>query len=297
MTDQEFIDKITEVLKTNLPLENRELEWDLCFNYSSKWAITQAHLDNMANTNLCYGFFGGTQDVNTDESHVGRAEYSFRKLAEALGTHPDFESIEKKLGFKIELPSFIGGRRVVMTDRGILTDRHCHYLWVLKRIRELCPDKNSRIIEIGSGLGLLGYFLDRAGYKDYTSIDLAYPSLCQSYFLYKNLPDRRMLLSGDNTKPFRSAYSSHLKLLHSSDFKNVKDRWDIMVNMDSLPEMTLGEAGKYICSEVPLLLSINRESYNLKVEDIAIPFRNRLYRHPFTLRNDSEYFEELYQKR
>jgi hypothetical protein len=258
--------------------------------------MTEQNLDNMADNNLCFGFFGGSYIGNDEESHRQRALYSIKKLAEALGAKEDFNDIENKLGFKLDMPSFIGGRKVLYTDWGIITDRHVHYLWVLKKIIDLFPDRNTRIIEIGAGLGLLGYFLDRAGYKDYTSIDLAYPSACQSYFLHKNLPDREIILSGEKINPFRYAYKNSLKLLHSTDFKNVKGRWDIMINMDSLPEMKIEEATKYIDSDAPLLLSINRENYNFKVCDIIKPYRQQLYRKPFTLRNDSEYFEELYQR-
>jgi hypothetical protein len=258
--------------------------------------ITQENLENMADNNLCFGFFGGYYIGNTDQDHAWRCKYSLNKLVELLGAKDDLSDIEKKLGFEINLPPFIGGRKVIQTDRGILSDRHIHYLWVLKRIIELCPDRDSAIIEIGAGLGLLGYFLDKAGYKDYTNIDLAYPQLAQTYFLYRNLPEREFILSGEVENPFSADYKNALKLLHSSEFKNIKDRFDIMINMDSLPEMKIDEATKYISSEVPLLLSINRENYNFRVADVAPKYRELIYRRPFVLRNDSEYFEELYKK-
>jgi hypothetical protein len=258
--------------------------------------MTEQNLDNMADNNLCFGFFGGSYIGNDEESHRQRALFSIKKLCEALGAKEDFNDVENKLGFELDMPLFVGGRKVLQTDWGIITDRHVHYLWVMKQIIDLFPDRNTSIIEIGAGLGLLGYFLDRTGYKDYTSIDLAYPNACQTYFLYKNLPGREIILSGEKINPYRYAYKNSLKLLHSTDFKNVKGRWDIMINMDSLPEMVFIEAMKYIESDVPLLLSINRENYNFKVCDIAMTCRKQLYRKPFTLRADSQYFEELYQR-
>jgi hypothetical protein len=275
-----MIDRILKVFNKNLPLESRSDIWDLCYDYSSKVEITEANLENMANTNLCFGFFGGTQEVNTDKSTEDRATKTIIRLLESL------------LGFKIDLPQFIGGRRVLMTPEGIITDRHLHYLWILKRIIELCPDRNNGIIEIGAGLGLLGYFLDKAGYKDYTSIDLAYPGVCQSYFLHKNLPERNIILSGEKKNPFDDKDS--LKLLHSTDFINMpKDRFIIMINIDSLPEMISDEAIKYISSDcASLLLSINQED-NIKVSDLCKPYRSLIYREQFHLRDG--YFEELYR--
>jgi len=291
-----MIDRITKIFQRNLPLENREATWDWCLAHNQQVPITVENLENMADNNLCFGFFGGSYIGNTDEDHDLRCRYSLKKLSESLGAKEDLSDIEEKLGFRINLPTFVGGRKVVMTNKGILSDRHIHYLWVMKKIIELCPDRNSSIIEIGAGLGLLGYFLDKAGYKDYTTIDLAYPSLAQTYFLYKNLPEREMILSGEVQNPFSLNYKNALKLLHSTDFENYKDRWDIMINMDSLPEMKIEEAIKYINSEVPLLLSINRENYNFRVFDLAPKYRTLIYRKPFVLRNDSAYFEELYQK-
>jgi hypothetical protein len=265
-----MIERILKAFNKNLPLEQRSTIWDWCLDHSNKVEINESNLENMANTNLCFGFFGGTQEVNTDQSTEDRATETMLRLLETL------------LGFNIHLPQFTGGRRVLKTTRGIVTDRHLHYLWILKRIIQLCPDKDSAIIEIGAGLGLLGYYLDKAGYKDYTSIDLATPGACQSYFLSKNLPERNIILSGDDIDDRES-----LKLLHSTDFKNMpKDRFDIMINIDSLPEMIPNEIIKYVSSDcAKLLLSIN-------TSDVVSPYRKKLYSIPFRLRDN--YFEELF---
>lgn len=250
----------------------------------------------MADNNLCFGFFGGSYIGNDEKSHLERAIYSVGKLAEALGTNNDLDAIEDGLGFDIQLPEFIGGRRVWQTPKGVISDRHVHYLWVLKQIIDLFPDRKTKIIEIGAGLGLLPYFLDKAGYKDYTSIDLVYAGACQAYFLHKNLPERNIILSGEHINPYRYAYQDSLKLLHSLDFKDINGRFDIMVNMDSFPEMKTEEAIKYFTSDVPVILSINRENYNFRVCDLIKPYRQCVYRKPFILRADSQYFEELYKK-
>ncbi len=292
-----MIERILKAFNKNLPIENRGSTWDWRLSFSSTVPITEENLNNMGDNNLCFGFLSGSYAANDDKSHAERAIYSFKKLAEALGTINDFQSIEEAIGFKIKLPKFIGGRKVLQTDRGILSDRHCHYLWVMKRIIELCPDRNSSIIEIGAGIGLLGYFLDCAGYRDYTSIDLAYASVCQTYFLHKNLPERDIILSGDKENPFDLCYKNSLKLLHSTDFNNIaKYRFAIMINMDGLTEMEIEEANKYISSDcAPLLLSINREDNPFKITDISKPFRNQIYRQSFLLRNDGSYIEEIYQ--
>lgn len=311
MTDN-IIHRIIPILQTNTKCETRSDIWNWCSGYSSKVEINKENLENRANTNLVFGFFGGTSlEIN---------RMAIIKLAQALGVmglnNPEggveggicrvninyvkltdsalLQKIEEAIGFKIQLPSFIGGRKTSATDYGIITDRHCHYLWILKRIIELFPDRKSSIVEIGAGLGILGYYLDKAGYKDYTTIDLAHTNACQTYFLARNLPDRDLILSGEKGNPFDFAYKDSLKVLHSLDFENIKkNRFDIMINIDGLTEMKLEEATKYMQSDcASVILSINHEVNSYRVIDIHKPNRMLKYRYPFWLRDG--YVEELY---
>lgn len=138
--------------------------------------------------------------------------------------------------------------------------------------------------------------MDKAGYKDYTTIDLAHTNACQTYFLTRNLPNRDIILSGEKENPFDLSYRNSLKLLHSSDFKNIiKDRFDIMINIDGLTEMKIEEANKYVQSDcASFLLSINHEVNSYRVIDIHKPYRILKYRYPFWLREG--YVEELYEQ-
>jgi hypothetical protein len=261
-----MIDRILSAYNRNFPTEERGPIWQWCMDNNSV-AMTKDSLDNMANSTLVFGFFGGT-DVNINRGALTR-------LAKALGVrgieNPEgganpiplvnlssdsdsslLKKVESAIGFQICLPPFIGGRAELMTDYGILTERHCHYLWVLKRITELCPSRSSRILEIGAGIGLLGYFLDKAGYKDYTAIDLAQASACQSWFLHKNLPERNIILSGEPHKT-DNGYHDSIKLFHANDFDDL-GRFDIIVNIDGLTEMP--GAHLALCATAGFMLSI-----------------------------------------
>lgn len=304
-----IVERIIKILFVNYKNENRSELWNWCLDHSSKIKIDRESLENMANSQLVWGFFGGTDPALNNIAII--------KLAQAVGVcgiqNPEnglhlypqnnvlgltesqiLKKIERKIGFKINLPVFIGNRNVSVTEYGIITERHCYYLWILKRIIELCPDRNTAIIEIGAGMGLLGYYLDKAGYKDYTVIDLAYTNACQTYFLARNLPDRKLILSGDYENPFDKLHKDSLKLLHATDFKNVeKNRFDLMINIDGLTEMKPDEANKYMQSDcAPLLLSINHEMNAYRINEINEPYRKLSYRYPFWLRDG--YVEELY---
>ena len=305
-----IVTRIKTTLHSNYQIENKSQLWKWCSDHHVQVDVNRDTLEDMANNTLTWGFMGGqSEHLNVN---------AIIDLAKAIGVsgiqnpengdklHPKtnvvnlgiseiLQRIEKKIGFDISCPPFIGNRKTTLTDYGIVTDRHCHYLWILKRIIELCPDRNSRILEVGAGLGLLGYYLDKAGYKDYTTIDLAYPNACQTYFLARNLPERNIIISGEEANPFSSKFKDSLKLLHSTDFIDVpKGRFDLMINIDSLTEMNIEEANKYMQSDcATLLLSINHEVNEFRVNDINGDYRSLKYRYPFWLR--AGYVEELYE--
>lgn len=305
-----IIDRILPIFEKNYPLEVRDVVWNGCMNRAMETEMTETSLENMCNTSLVYGFYGagGMKEI--------------KKLAEALGVsgigNPEndahcgryvappcnvdnltadeiLDKIQAVLPFKIEFPPFFGNyTQGLQTKYGITTDRHIYYLWILKRIIELCPDKNSAIIEIGAGFGILGYYLNQVGYRDYTTIDLALINACQTYFLSKNLPDRNLILSGDVESPFDLLHKDSIKLLHAKDFHDVpKNRFAIMINTDGLTEYGIAEATKYVQSDcAPILLSVNHEVNTFRVCEIDQPLRTRKYRYPFWLRDG--YVEELY---
>lgn len=315
-----MIDKIVDVLNRNLQKEVRSDIWEWCFSHVSKVPITQENLENMSKTELVWGIYGGYSGNQGSELFNSIA---IAKLAQGLGIlglqNPEgganpcpivniekqndsqlLTKIGKAMRIKIDLPPFVGGNEISKTDYGIISDRHCAYLWVLKKIMDLLPNNTSSnlrysVIEIGAGMGFLGYFLDRAGYFDYTIIDLAYTNALQTYFFHKNLPNRDLILSGDVENPFDKKYRSAIKILHASDFVNVPSgRFDIMINVDSLTEIPLPEAHAYVNNDcAKLLLSVNHEMNNNRVIEICKPTKNLVYRYPFWIRDG--YVEELYK--
>lgn len=284
-----LIERILSVFQKNYPIEERDTIWNNCMSMAKQTELNESNLENMCRNTLTSGFVG---DGGKEE---------IVKLAQALQI-PDQENlddvldnIQSALPFPINFPEFHGNCiQGLQTKYGIATNRHVWYLWVLKRILELCPNPNIGIIEIGAGFGVLGYYLDRAGYRDYTTIDLAMANACQTYFLSRNLPGRNVIVSGDVLNPFDQQYEDSIKLLHSTDFKDVpKGRFGIMVNMDGLTEMGIEHATKYAKHDcASMMLSINHEMNSYRVCDIIQPHRNRKYRNAFLLRD--AYIEELY---
>lgn len=72
-----IIDKIKPILYTNYKREDRSAIWNWCDEYHTTIEINSANLENMANTNLVWGFFGGTSPEINKKAII--------KLAQALG--------------------------------------------------------------------------------------------------------------------------------------------------------------------------------------------------------------------
>lgn len=299
-----IMERILPVFSRNYPIESRDAIWNFCMSLIKGCELNETNLENMCATPLTAGFVGtggGGQIVLLAEAlgiftianlETGAASSS---TASKMSLDQLLTAIQARLPFQIDFPPFSGNCiQGLQTQYGVTSNRHIFYLWLMKRVMELCPDPNSSILEIGAGFGMLGYYLSKAGYRDYTTVDLALVNACQTYFLARNLPDRNLIISGDVANPFDPQHKDSIKLLHSTDFKEVPTgRFSIMVNIDGLTEYGPVEASKYVQSDcAPMLLSINCESNPYRVFDIAQPAKKLKYRYPFWLRPG--YVEELY---
>ncbi len=308
MSEQSFVTRLQQAHSKNKITENRSELWEWCDSKSNQVEVTESNLENMVSLKMTTGFFW---DVD------GATLNTLILLAEAVGAsgliNPEgakhalpinncvglseeqvLAKVKSRLGFEVKLPGFLRSS-TAGTNEGQLTTRHCHAIYATKRILEMYPNKDTRIIEIGAGLGLLPYFLASVGYTNYCSIDLATASVCQAYFLHKNLPNTNIILSKEVSDPFDVQHKNSLKLLHASDYVNVPPHsFDLMVNMDGLTEYNYEDACKYANSEcAPTLFSINHEMNDYRVVDIVVEKKLK-YRVPYWLRPG--YVEELYTK-
>jgi len=315
-----MIERILRALKLNEEKKSMGALWDMMTVTSKNTVINVESLDNMCMNGLTMGFMGygiipyldrretlikmtnalGIYGIKNPEGNLPQTSPNYQNHITSV-PNPSHHSnndllrlIEQEIGFNISFPPFIGGRTETTSHHyGVYSNRHIDYLWVIKRIMELCPDRNSRILEIGAGIGLLGYYLSKNGYNDYTLIDIARTNVCQAYFLYKNLPERDITLSHEVENPFDEIYNHNIRVLHTTDFSKVpKDRYDLMVNIDGLTEFPIESATNYVNSNcVNMLLSINHEANPFRVTKICQ--KKLLYRYPYWLRDG--YVEELYK--
>lgn len=306
----EIIERINNVIK-NYECDGLSYIWQVM---SSKSSVVHPYslndFENMDKNDMTYGFYG-----SAPEEHI---KYILNLLAQSIGSSginnseggqiTSFFSIENKsvdeilnqiqidIGFNFTFPKFIGGFSGIQTLRGILTPRDCHYLYLAKKVVELCPDRNSKILEIGAGMGLLGFYLDNLGYRNFSIVDLPKVNAVQTYFLSFNLPHRKLILTDEVENPFSEKYNEFIKILHYKEFnKASKNSFDLIINIDSLTEMCIEDAQNYLnldCSK--LFLSINHEGNSYRVFDIKKKNLKLKSRHLFGVRKG--YVEELYER-
>jgi hypothetical protein len=217
--------------------------------------------------------------------------------------HPDeiVALIEGRMSIGLAMPSFQGGLWGIKSKCGLLTDRTLTAYFVANRIDELVKNKNARICEIGGGAGHLAYFCHRFGLKDYTIVDLPSVATVQSYVMMRNLGPDSVAFGNE------PARNDVVKLIPTEDFHDETKPFDLIVNIDSLPEMGTAVATRYLKKISDFgapFLSINQEALHTRthvegdiqerVPDLIdkMAFMPRNYRAPFWMRPG--YVEELY---
>ncbi len=311
---QSMFNRIIRAYHQNEDKESPSPMWDFCVRESKKTELTIENLENFGNNSLNTGFFWERQPDSLEALKLLAEAVGVRgiqnpegavnpmpKVNESMGNiTPNMlmSLIQKAIGINFQMDAGFDGNKKdgIPSAYGFITARHCYYLLLLKRILEQFPSRKTSIIEIGAGAGILGYFLDRCGYKDYTIIDLARTNAVQAYFLSKNLPDREIILSGEVDHPFSSKYDDTIRIYHVNDFAKVPIyHFDLMVNMDGLTEMPIEDAKGYINSDCAFeFLSVNHEQNDFRAIEIYNPELKILkHRYPFHARPG--YVEELYE--
>lgn len=227
------------------------------------------------------------------------------RLAEAVGSvplaHPEelprpirdveelLTGLDTAFGFPIRFPNPFPGEVGLQTARGVATFLAIQALYQAWHMFQLINQKPSaKILEIGAGLGRVAYFVRQFGLSNYTIIDLPLTSAAQAYFL-------GTVLSPDTLRLFGETHAAPLAILPPSSFLTADDRYDLILNADSMTEMGLSTARNYwhaIKHQTPLFLSINHEQNEFTVREIITATPGlKISRAPYWLRRG--YVEEL----
>lgn len=181
---------------------------------------------------------------------------------------PDVESllerIDDAIGSSIQFPNPFAGEAGLATSRGVASYRAVQAIFQAWRIVELVDAKPGvRVLEIGAGLGRTAYYATKFGVSDYTIIDIPLSNVAQATFLGRTLGSDAITLFGED--------GSGVRILPPPAFLDADDRYDLIVNVDSLTELAPDVARSYaaaIKARAALFLSINHEYRAFTVREL-----------------------------
>ena len=225
----------------------------------------------------------GVTELDNPETYCARPE-----AAPAPETDELLEHIERALGFTIDFPNPFPNEFGLATKRGIAGYRAINALYQAHRIKTLVARvRNPRILEIGGGTGRTAYYAHKLGLRNYSIVDLPFTAISQGYFLGRTLGLESIAADGDPET------ANAVKLYAPETFFARRERYDLIVNVDSLTEMgweTASAYSKAIRSRAARFLSINHESNEFTVRQL--PGLAPQTRYPYWMRRG--YVEELY---
>jgi len=192
-------------------------------------------------------------------------------------------SIDHGLNLRTVFPNPFPGESGLVTSRGIISDRAVQALYQAWRVfSSVNGEYKAHIVEIGAGLGRTAFYAKRIGLPNYIIVDIPMTNVAQAYFLGRTLGSDAVCLFGEKRPG--------IQILPSFAFFEAKDRYDIVLNADSLTELDPKIANAYgeaIRSRADVFLSMNHETNSFTVQEIcrAVGMSN-VSRTPYWMRLD-----------
>lgn len=154
----------------------------------------------------------------------------------------------------------IGGCFGVEVDGEVIPLNYLQQLYAAWRMRTLMGGQPWDGLEIGGGFGGLAYAAAQFGARRYTIIDLPQVNVLQGWFLLHSDVRDRVVLFGEDAQ----GRQDPIHIACGGAIRDLPDRsYDIVVNQDSLPEMTQATAREYLrhTSRIArrFFLSLNQE--------------------------------------
>lgn len=202
--------------------------------------------------------------------------------------------VEAALGHSLS-PTSLGGPPVADAGATVLNPDFLRHAYIMHRVQEIGIRPEQSILEIGGGFGCVARYAYMRGLRNFTIIDLPFSNALQAAFLADSLGEDAVTLYGE-------APTGPIRLIPSTAKDALADKYDLVLNMDSLPE--IDEAMEYIGlirTKATYFLSVNQEAQKVGAgfKQHIVPhlvaeaggFR-RLSRHRYWM--EDGYAEELY---
>jgi len=229
------------------------------------------------------------------------------RLAEAVGAEPLWypegfpirrgkididqvlDAIERKIGTAIDFPNPFPNEFGIRTSRGVASYRTFQAIYQAWRLLCLSRTIGQRIVEVGPGIGRTAYYARKFGLSNYTTVDLPLGNVAQACFLSRALGEDAIALPGE------SAQIGQIRIETPSWFLTTEERFDIVLNVDSMTEMSFDNANAYVEKIVATscaFVSINHEVNTFKTADLPALKGVSGQRFPYWMRKG--YVEDIY---
>ncbi|MGP0058661.1 MAG: hypothetical protein ACLPID_05170 [Beijerinckiaceae bacterium] len=234
---------------------------------------------------------------------------SILRLAEAIGAipiwHPEeaylgerskveidriLDAIERRIGVAIDFPNPFPNEFGIGTSRGIASYRTFQAIYQAWRLLCLSERIGKRIVELGPGLGRTAYYARKFGLLHYTTIDTPLGNIAQACFLSHALGESAITLPGE---PVRTG--EELRIETPAWYMATSEKFDIVLNVESMPEMAFDRANAYaerIVANSHAFVSINHEINTFLVRDLPALKGLSVQRFPYWMRQG--FVEEVY---
>jgi hypothetical protein len=260
--DDDLVQRITTAYRVSIatrPCPEGSFWDDLIFDMrrnihdaliANEFRTVQAMLRYPGETDLLYGF-----DIPAKSNPpLGEETYSLSiyqdllLLSEALGARPlwypeapkrisplpDVDMLlgmlDRALGFDVTFPNLFPDEFGLQTSRGIVSHRAVQSLYQAWRIFSLVErNAAARVAEIGAGTGRTAFYARQLSLRDYTIVDLPLSAVAQASFLGRAIGPDGVCLFGED--------GPGIRLLPPAAFLDASDRYDIIVNVDSMTDI------------------------------------------------------------
>jgi hypothetical protein len=232
-------------------------------NVSSKmWANVKENLFAIDRLISFSEFLGIENIYNPERDKISVSKINIDNL---------INQIENKIGIKLIFKNPFPGERGIKTSRGILNEKEIQAMYTAYKI-SLIIKKGENVLEIGGGLGRTAYYCNLFGIKDYSIVDIPLTFLAQGNYLGRVLNPKKIKFENELSKKY---VKKSIKLITPEYFLRNKKNYDLILNCDSLTEININLAQKYMrkISKAKYFLSINHEKNSFKISTLIKKFK------------------------
>ena len=180
------------------------------------------------------------------------------------------DKIFDTIGLKSDFKNTFSMEKGIDTKYGLVSYATIQQLYHALKIFDILKNvQNPKVLEIGAGIGSSAYHAWNFGIKDYSIIDLPLGCITIGFNLSNLIGDSNILLNDEVNKSEKK--NNKIKIYNPNNLEKITDQFDLIVNFDSITEMSKKQAEKYVdyaSQKCKFFFSINHEGNSFSVNEL-----------------------------